>query len=165
MKMHQLLPASAMTALLLLVATLPLRAAERSDLCGVQPVNGECKARFERYYFDQEKERCTAYIYDGCGPVVPFETLEACRSLCEPPRGVVAPGASLAHDPVEDDPRYAAIFKGIDAEVAALLADHPQRGSMGFVNIVWETKQRLLKSKYGIDWHTPAELNPQVIFD
>ena len=77
----------------------------------------------------------------------------------------MSPDTGIAHDPVEDDPRYAAIFQGIDAEVAALLADDPQRGSMGFVNIVWATKQRLLKEKYGIDWRTPAELNPHIIFD
>lgn len=73
--------------------------------------------------------------------------------------------SGLAHDPVEDDPRYAEVFRKIDGEVDELLADHPQRGSMGFVHIYWETKQRLLKTKYAIDWRTPAQMNPYVLFD
>jgi hypothetical protein len=71
----------------------------------------------------------------------------------------------LDYDPVEDDPRYAEVFARIDAEVDAALADHPQRGAMGFCHVVWGTKKRLLKNKYGIDWRSPDEMNPQVIFD
>ena len=78
----------------------------------------------------------------------------------------VRPSSSgLARDPVEDDPRYAEVFANVDAEVAALLADDPRRGGEGFCHVVWGTKKGLLKEKYGIDWRTPAELNPQVIFD
>lgn len=71
----------------------------------------------------------------------------------------------LAHDPVEDDPQYAAAFAAIDAEVDALLADHPQRGAEGFCHVRWETKKRLLEERHGIRWRTPAEMNPHVIFD
>jgi hypothetical protein len=81
----------------------------------------------------------------------------------------VGPAASekggLRHDPVEDDPRHAEAFARIDAEVDAALKDHPQRGGEGFCHVVWETKKRLLKERYGIDWRAPDELNPQVIFD
>jgi hypothetical protein len=73
--------------------------------------------------------------------------------------------AGLAHDPVEDDPRHAEVFARIDGEVDALLADHPQRGAEGFCHVRWSAKQRLLKERYGIDWRSPAEMNPQVIFD
>ena len=71
----------------------------------------------------------------------------------------------LYYDPVEDDPRYAEVFGKIDAEVKEALASHPQRGSMGFVHLIWETKKWILLQKYSIDWKTPAELNPQVMFD
>jgi hypothetical protein len=74
-------------------------------------------------------------------------------------------GGGLARDPVEDDPRYAEAFAKIDAEVDAALADHPQRGGEGFCNIRWETKKRMLKTNYGIDWRSPADMNPHVIFD
>ena len=150
---------------------------ELPEKCRLVPVNGTCMAMMDRYFFNQLTSQCTKYIYDGCGPVVPFHTLDACRALCEsgtangnqeePP--VVKPGekkrSGLAYDPVEDDPRYAEVFKTIDDEVKELLADHPQRGGEGFVNIYWSTKKSLLKRKYGIDWRSPGELNPHVLFD
>lgn len=150
---------------------------ELPEKCRLVPVNGMCKAMMDRYFFDQKTGRCTEYFYDGCGPVVPFDTLEACRALCEsvtandsqaePP--VVQPGdkkrSGLAYDPVEDDPRHTGVFRTIDDEVKALLADDPHRGGEGFVNIYWRTKKDLLKRKYGIDWRSPGELNPHVLFD
>jgi hypothetical protein len=127
----------------------------------------------EKYYFDQKSSMCKEYIYDGCGAVVPFDTLEACRTLCETAESTGEPSkkpngnrrSGLIHDPVEDEPRYADIFKAIDDEVKELLVNHPQRGGEGFVNIYWSAKKNLLKQKYGIDWRSPGELNPQVRFD
>ena len=84
---------------------------------------------------------------------------------------VVAPGggekgkSGLRRDPVEDDPRYQKVLAVIDAEVDALLADHPQRGAEGFCHVRWRVKKRLLAERYGIDWRSPDEMNPQVIFD
>lgn len=150
---------------------------ELPEKCRLVPVNGTCKAMMDKYFFDQKTGRCTEYFYDGCGPVVPFDTLDACRALCESATAngnqveptAVQPSdkkrSGLAYDPVEDDPRYAEVFKNIDDEVKALLADHPQRGGEGFVNIYWGTKKDLLKRKYGIDWRSPGELNPHVLFD
>jgi len=147
------------------------------DKCRLKPVNGPCKAMMQKYYFDLKTGACKEYFYDGCGAVVPFDTLEECRVLCEtekkdttkiePPniKPIERKQSGLAHDPVEDDPRYAEVFKSIDGEVKALLADHPQRGGEGFVNIHWIIKKDLLKKKYNIDWCSPEELNPHVLFD
>lgn len=149
---------------------------ELSEKCMLVPVNGSCKAMMDRYFFNQKTGRCMEYIYDGCGAVVPFDTLDACRTLCESvpvnSRQVELPAvqtggtrSGLAHDPVEEEPRYAGVFRAIDDEVKVLLADHPLRGGEGFVNIYWSTKKSVLKQKYGIDWRSPGELNPHVIFD
>jgi len=73
--------------------------------------------------------------------------------------------SGIRRDPVEDDPRYQRVFAGIDAEVDAVLADHPRRGSEGFCHVRWKVKKRLLAEKYGLAWQSPDELNPQVIFD
>lgn len=156
-------------SLLLLCSACVPQGAVLVDRCLLAPVNGSCKAMMERYRFDQKSGRCREYIYDGCGPVVPFESLEECRQLCENVTSGVKTAeegrAALLHDPVEDDPRHAAVFRTIDGEVKALLADHPQRGSEGSVTIYWDTKKRLLREKYGIDWRSPGELNPHVLFD
>ena len=36
---------------------------------------------------------------------------------------------------------------------------------LGSCHRIWAMKKQILKEKYGITWYTPAELNPDVIFD
>ena len=36
---------------------------------------------------------------------------------------------------------------------------------MGYSNNYWSPKKEILKEKYNIDWYTPAEENPDVIYD
>ena len=36
---------------------------------------------------------------------------------------------------------------------------------LGACHWLWVEKKRILKEKYGITWYTPAELDPDVIFD
>ena len=74
-------------------------------------------------------------------------------------------GSWIAHDPIDNDPRYKSVFEGIDAEVDEILKDHPMRGRMGFCHIIWDTEKEILKQKYGIPWETPAEMNPHILFD
>lgn len=94
-----------------------------------------------------------------------YEPLSEHRLRVGEPVPQAPPRGGLRHDPVEDDPRYGEVFARIDAEVDAALRDHPQRGSEGFCHVVWATKKRLLADRYGIEWRSPDELNPQVIFD
>lgn len=49
-----------------------------------------------------------------------------------------------------------------DKEADMALVMHPGRGELGFCHIVWETKKRILKEKYGMEWKTPAEENPDI---
>jgi hypothetical protein len=62
---------------------------------------------------------------------------------------------------VEEDPR-SQVFK-IDTKSMST-ADHLNVAAK-FCTIYWNTKKSLLKNKYGIDWCSPGELNPQVLFD
>lgn len=36
---------------------------------------------------------------------------------------------------------------------------------MGYCHSYWDTKKQILKEKYNIDWYTPAEENPNTIYD
>ena len=36
---------------------------------------------------------------------------------------------------------------------------------MGYCNNYWSAKKEILKEKYNIGWYTPAEENPDVIYD
>ena len=40
---------------------------------------------------------------------------------------------------------------------------HPK--GTGFCHIFWARKKQLLKQLYNINWKTPAELNPGIIFE
>ncbi len=68
-------------------------------------------------------------------------------------------------DAVELEKRYAKTFAKIDSEVEEALTDHESKGRLGFVHAVWATKERLLLDRYNIEWRSPAELNPTVLFD
>lgn len=158
------LPILLLTAICLSV---PCGAAELPERCLEKPVNGPCKAMIEKFYFKVKPGKCTPYFYDGCGPVVPFDTVEECRQLCEEgrPEPKKRPSSGLYYDPIEDDTRYAEVFQKIDAEVDEALGITSKGGGRGYIHVIWETKKRILKGKYQIDWRTPAELNPHVMFD
>ncbi len=54
------------------------------------------------------------------------------------------------------------IEKEVDEKVKAILGED---GGMGFCHLVWAEKKRILWEEYGIDWKTPAERYPGIIFD
>lgn len=67
------------------------------------------------------------------------------------------------HDPIEDDPEIAKVIQQAEQETEEAVRSC-KRG-MGFCHLVWNTKQQILKEKYGIEWFTPVEMNPAIIFD
>jgi hypothetical protein len=67
------------------------------------------------------------------------------------------------HDPLQNDPRYRRAFQETEIKTERKLAG-VQRG-LGFVHLYWETKKQILRKDYGLDWKTPAELNPNISYD
>lgn len=61
------------------------------------------------------------------------------------------------HDPIDDDPKFAAILKEATEAAALKLADHPARGELRFTLFVDSAKKRILKDKFGIDWKSPSD--------
>ncbi|MDH3341163.1 MAG: BPTI/Kunitz domain-containing protein [Nitrosopumilus sp.] len=55
---------------------------ESSRHCYLKPETGLCKAAIEKYYFDWETNSCRSFTWGGCGGVVPYDTLESCKNLC-----------------------------------------------------------------------------------
>ncbi len=51
--------------------------------CGLEPQGGSCKARFEKGYYNKKNRVCMSFTYGGCAGVVPFDSIEACRNICE----------------------------------------------------------------------------------
>jgi hypothetical protein len=54
----------------------------KSDNCSLEPETGMCMAAFPRYYYDKEEKECKEFTWGGCGGVVPFDSLEECKSAC-----------------------------------------------------------------------------------
>jgi len=71
----------------------------------------------------------------------------------------------MLHDPIEDNPKIKSIIDAADRETNTELKNSQFRDQMGFCHVFWSTKKGILKEKYGIEWKTPAEMNPFVIFD
>ena len=69
----------------------------------------------------------------------------------------------LKTDPIESDPEFAAILAEAEAAAERELEAEPK--GMGFCHTFWKTMKRILKEEFGVDWRTPAELNPHVRFD
>lgn len=66
------------------------------------------------------------------------------------------------YDPISDDPAYAWAIKEA-GERAKEEVGHPF--VMGTCHRIWNRKKEILKEEFGIDWFSPREMNPRVIFD
>ncbi len=70
---------------------------------------------------------------------------------------------NLKHDPIEWSAEYERIIDDVEKKVGELLSDEPR--GMGFCFSYWNTKANVLSEYYGIEWRSPAIMNPGVIFD
>ena len=55
----------------------------KDSRCSLKPETGPCKALFKKFYFDKISATCKEFVWGGCEGIVPFETLEECRGMCE----------------------------------------------------------------------------------
>jgi hypothetical protein len=66
------------------------------------------------------------------------------------------------YDPVEDTEVYKKVIEKIEKELDERMKDKPQ--GMGSCHIYWELKKELLADA-GIEWKSPKECNPYIMFD
>ena len=69
----------------------------------------------------------------------------------------------LRCDPVEYTFRWEDIYYEMERRLDERFANAPRH--MGFCFRYWNAKRELLKEEYGIDWKSPARMNPRVKFD
>ncbi|MDE6013283.1 MAG: hypothetical protein K2G91_11255 [Prevotella sp.] len=69
----------------------------------------------------------------------------------------------LNRDPVEYTWEWERIYYDMEAELDARFQNAPRQ--MGLCFRIWSVKRDLLKEKYGIEWRSPAQMNPRVLFD
>jgi hypothetical protein len=93
--------------------------------------------------------------------------IERCRCTCwcPLPYSGVQSDDGLFHDPIEFDPSAEEAFLMANREAEQELSVIGMTPGAGYRQALWSVKQRILKEKYGIDWRTPAEMNPDASFD
>lgn len=69
----------------------------------------------------------------------------------------------LYYDFVEDTAVYIEVEPIVEAIIKEILGE--RHDCFGACHEIWYHRKRLLMEKYGIEWFTPVELNPEVIFD
>ncbi|MBP5548718.1 MAG: hypothetical protein J6X58_07515 [Bacteroidales bacterium] len=69
----------------------------------------------------------------------------------------------LKKDPIEDTDRFKAVIDDVEKEVDKMLKN--KKRCHGFCHLYWAAKKEVLLKKYGIEWRTPAQMNPGVHFD
>lgn len=68
----------------------------------------------------------------------------------------------LKFDPIERTPEWEDIYYNVEQECDRRLGDTPR--GMGFCFGYWAELRNVLAER-GIEWHSPHELNPRVMFD
>lgn len=69
----------------------------------------------------------------------------------------------LKCDPVEYTYKWEEIYYDVEEYLSERFANAPRQ--MGFCFMYWSAKQDYLKENYNIEWHSPAQMNPRVMFD
>lgn len=69
----------------------------------------------------------------------------------------------LRKDPVEYTMEWEEIYYDVEDELERRFANAPRH--MGFCFRYWSAEKELLLDKYGIEWRSPSQMNPGVMFD
>lgn len=69
----------------------------------------------------------------------------------------------LKVDPVEYTEEFEKVIDAVDEEVDRRMGG--EEYAMGMCFEIWSTKKEILAEKYGIEWRTPSQMNPRVMFD
>jgi hypothetical protein len=105
--------------------------------------------------------------------LIPDKWLRDSTNILEPPVIIDGPiawqlgqsASGMRFDAQEFDPKLSATFKAAEVEAEANLTRNGTTKGLGYCHVFWQEKQRILRTKHAIKWHTPAELNPNAIFD
>jgi hypothetical protein len=68
-------------------------------------------------------------------------------------------------DALDEDPKYAEIIKDVERKVEQRLKAQKVEKEIGYCHDFWSLKKEILKIEYGLEWKSPAEINPDIYFD
>jgi hypothetical protein len=78
--------------------------------------------------------------------------------------GIVDDVSESLCDGKEYDPKYSRTIRDAMHQATAELTTEGVPHRLGYVHVFWQRVKKMLKEK-GIDWHSPAEMNPTRIYD
>ncbi|MBT3470833.1 MAG: hypothetical protein HOD72_14885 [Opitutae bacterium] len=71
-------------------------------------------------------------------------------------------------DPIENTDRYIKIQSRLREDIQQALENDGLPGNplkRGLCHLYWMYKKQILLEKYGINWRSPSDLTPHVVFD
>ena len=71
----------------------------------------------------------------------------------------------VIYDSKERDPKYKERIRKADKEADEELKRRGIKEGLGYCCSFWSEKKKILKEKYNLEWKSPQELNPGVLFD
>ena len=132
-----------------------------------------------QYSFEKQRnEPNTDALKDTTEQLVSLATLSACDTWYAPLKEEIEAllgkdavkeieqnpyTGHLKKDPIEYSEEYEAVIDKVEEEVSNKMGNQPY--AMGMCFEIWHIKQTILAEKYGIEWRTPSQMNPRVMFD
>ena len=59
--------------------------------CGLPPETGDCRALFDKWYYDAKQRKCLMFQYGGCGGNLNnFDSAESCQRFCGGYSGILS---------------------------------------------------------------------------
>ena len=107
-----------------------------------------CFERWSMTFADEEKQAWIRALVES----------EEAKTYREARRG----RSGFDSDPIEDTAPYRRVAQRAEAEAQERAG---KGGYMGYCHRYWGEKCRVLLEKYGIVWHSPSAMNPDVMFD
>jgi hypothetical protein len=95
-------------------------------------------------------------------PRPPDSELERRRELARRTNKRKHPRLRMLYDPISDDPTFAWAIKEASRRAVEELGQPYQMGSC---HLLWRRQKQILKEEFDIDWYSPRDMNPRVIFD
>ncbi len=114
-------------------------------------------------FLDKIMQLRNYYIDDGCTDLlnkISASNLLSQESINEIQKNMLKHRRSLKHDPIEMSEEYLAVID----EVEEKIDKNRTHFGMGSCHEIWDLKYRFLLEK-GINWKSPAMMNPRVLFD
>ena len=132
---------------------------EQPDLESYQQWRYDTWLQIGQCYYNNQRRQQAKQAFQQALAVATSAGIDAddCRYLLDKTENPM-----LKYDPIEDSKEYLDVIDEVEQKLYEQLKDEPR--FMGFCFQYWSLKRTIL-AEYGIEWRSPAIMNPRVHFD